>query len=197
MTLEFERIQGEPKVRKIAVVFFFNKQSEAHYKTRDTTSQRTSHACGQCIDAQVRSLSEARKPLVIDLTGVADCMYSHTELAGQRNDYPPRGLYVSARNDLCPGFDYDSAACSGTVGFRSRNPDLALYDRELAGADPAQVFGRGHMIANVAYDYNPEVRGSKEGGEDLKGTVPQFLLFYAVLPHADAPNAPRKRNGHP
>ena len=167
MTVEFTRIEGEPKAQKIAVVFF-NKNGERPYKTKDADSQQSSRACGECIDAQVKSLSEEGKPVVINLTVVADCMYS--KLA-------PRGLYVSARNDLCPSFSADSAACSGV---RERNPPgLPSIGKEVDGDVPAQVFGSGHMIANVGYGYYPKLRGDKAVKE---AELSSFQLFFAMLP---------------
>ena len=189
MTVEFQRIEEGPKIRKNAVVFF-TKKGELHYRNGEGVSQQSSRACGKCIDEQVLSLSKDGKPVVIDLTGVADCMA--LALASVRYGKPPRGLYVSARNDLCPGLSAESAACSGLGG--NYLPGHALYGREVDGALPAQTFESGHVVANVGYDYNPEIRGEKEGMEELKGKVPQFQLFYAVLPQAATP---RKRKGPP
>ena len=191
MTVEFERLQGEPKVRKIAVIFF-NKRDEPHFELGENVAQQISRACGECIDQQVRSLSGAGTAVVIDLTVVADCMYLQTYAVQAGYGYPPRGLYVSARNDLCPSFSVGSAACSG-MGNKNIN-GFGIYGKEVDhdGDVPAQVFASGHVIANVRYDYNPE-RRYKRGVEGVAGKVPRFQLFYAELPHAATPKSTRKR----
>ena len=192
MTVEIERFVGEPKVRKIAVVFF-HKIGEPRFKLKDNVDQQISRSCGECIDQQVISLSEAGRPVVIDLTVVADCTYLQIYTVQEGYGHPPRGLYVSARNDLCPSLSAGSAACSGRGG--KLHTGFGSYGKEVDGDVPAQAFKSGHVIANVRKDYNPEFRREK----GVAGKVPRFQLFYAVLPDPATPNsAPsRKKKEHP
>ena len=189
MTEEFKGIDGEPVLRKVAVIFF-NKADEPQYQLKYRVSQQIGRACGECIDKQVLDLSGADKPVVVDLTVVADCMYSAQAGSG----YPPRGLYVSARNDLCPGVSAGSAACSGSGPFEKRWAGLGKYGNEVDGdgVAPAQAFQSGHVIANVRYDYEPASR-EKKLGVMVRDKVQRFQLFYSELPNTAAEEGDKKR----
>ena len=117
-----------------------------------------------CLTGQVDSYLSPRDspPPPVSLTQVADCM-SDRIAAPYRLGVTLRGVFISQKH--CRQF------ASISANFAACN----LHQKHAQCIDPAQSFGRGHVIAHAAYVYQYEVRHEK----NARSTATTF--FYAVL----------------